>query len=217
MAGGKFLDSTKKSLRGGRCDERQVVIESFFVYLRRHGWVLHDRFYLGSKDEEPVPVIKVKRLDAGAIARQHQLFAVSVPQSDRVITFDILNKVQAAFFVEMEDRFRISARSIDMAALFQSLAEACMIVNLAVENQPHAIGAAMHRLMARFGQIDDRQTSKAETASGFIKDEFARIVRSAVSHYIAHRSEQPRRDIAARCAVLPDSADSAHDVTLPST
>src|SRR5213079_1529019 len=137
-------NASKKSLRRGRRNESQIVIQRLLVHLRRHRGVLQNRFDLGSKDEEPVPVIKVKRLDAGAIARQHQLFAVSVPQSDRVITFDILNKVQAAFFVEMKDRFRISARSIDMAALFQSLAEACMIVNLAVENQPDAISATVH-------------------------------------------------------------------------
>src|SRR5260370_42145421 len=69
----------------------------------------------------------------------------------------------------------------------------------------------MHRLVARFRQIDDRQAPKAETAALLVENQFSSIVRPAMRHHIAHRSQQLAPDIAARCSVFPNSADAAHD------
>ena len=123
VAGGKFLNSPKQSLGRGRRDESQIVIKRFLVHRRRYGWVLQNRFDFGSKDEAAVLLIKIERLDARTIACEHQLFAIGIPQRDGVITFDLPDKLEAAFLVKMQDRFRISARSIDVPALFQPFAQ----------------------------------------------------------------------------------------------
>jgi hypothetical protein len=46
-------------------------------------------------------VIEVKRLDADAIADEHELFFVGVPKRDAVVAFEVVNEVETAFFVEV--------------------------------------------------------------------------------------------------------------------
>src|SRR5712692_1908309 len=94
--------------------------------------------------------------------------------------------------------------------MFQALTQLSVVVNLAVENQPDAIGATMHWLMTSLRQIDDRQPPKSKTAAPVIKDQFAGIVRSAVGHHVAHPLNQRALDATLGCSVFPNSADAAH-------
>src|SRR5438552_280106 len=103
--------------------------------------MFQDGLDLGSKDKPPVLLIEVERLDTRAVARQHQTCAVGVPQSYRVIAFDVMDKVRTTLFVKMQDGFRIRSRSVDVTALFQAFAQRSVVVYLAVEDEPEAIGA----------------------------------------------------------------------------
>ncbi len=85
------------------------MIERLFVDVGRHRGMLQDRFDLGSENEAAVFVIEVERLDADAIAHEHELFFVRVPQCDAVVAFDLVNEVEAAFFVKVQDRFGVGA------------------------------------------------------------------------------------------------------------
>src|SRR5687768_8980644 len=113
--------------------------------------MLKDSFDLRSEDEAAIAMIEVKRLDADAIADKHELFSVCVPDGDRVVAFDVVNEVEAAFFIEMEDRFRVGARGVTVAALFEAGAELFVVVDFSVEDKPRpgmrAIVAAAHRLV----------------------------------------------------------------------
>src|SRR6267143_5841337 len=109
--------------------------------------MFEDGLDLGSEAEPAVLLIEVKRLDARAISGQNEVFTVSIPKRDRIVAFDLMNKIEPAFFIKMQDGFRVSAGSIDMAALFQAFAQFSVVVNLSVENQPDAIGATAHRLV----------------------------------------------------------------------
>ena len=71
--------------------------------------MLQDRFDLGGENEAPVFVIEVERLDADAIAHEHELLFVRVPERDCVIAFDLVNEVEAAFFVKVQDGFGVGA------------------------------------------------------------------------------------------------------------
>ncbi len=124
------------------------MIELLFVDIGRHRWMLEDRLDLRSENEAAVLVIEIKRLHADAIAHEHELLRARVPQRDRVITFDVVNEVEAAFFVEVQDRFRIGARGVTVSALFESGAKRCVVVDLAVEDEPRLFVAAVHWLMA---------------------------------------------------------------------
>src|SRR6266404_7254128 len=97
-----------------------------------------------------------------------------------------------------------------MATLLQTRTQLSMVVNLAVENQPDAIGATMHRLVASFRQIDDRQPAKAQTAASPVKDQLTRVIRPTVYHHVAHSLDERALDATFGRSVLPDSADAAH-------
>ena len=86
-----------------------------------------------------------------------------------------------------------------------------MVVDLAVEDEPRALVTAVHRLMTGGGEIDDRETSKAEAAAAFVKDQLARVVRTTVSHLIAHAREQRGFNRSLTRAVFPNSANATHN------
>src|ERR1043165_8109848 len=111
--------------------------------------MFEDAFDFRSEDEAAVVLIEVERLYPGAIAREHESFTIRIPNRDCEITFDVVDEIEAAFFVKMQNRFGISLRRIAMAALLEAFAQFRVVVNLAIENQPHAIVAAMHRLITR--------------------------------------------------------------------
>jgi hypothetical protein len=124
------------------------VIQRFFINVGGEGWMFEDGFDFRSEDEAPVLLMEVERLHTGAIAREHESFAISVPNSDGEIAFDLINEIQPTFFVKMKNCFGICLRRILMATLLQAGAQFGVVVNLAIENQPDAIGAATHRLIS---------------------------------------------------------------------
>src|ERR1043165_9273309 len=210
MTGRKLLDVAKERRRRGRRQKSQVVIERLLVDVRSDGGVLQNGFDLGGEDEAAVALIKVKRFDADAIAHEHELLFGSVPQRDRVITFDVVNEIEAAFFVKVNNRFGIRARSVFVAVRFEADAEFCVVVDLAVEDEPGVLVAAVHRLMTGGGEIDDRQTAKPEAAAMIIKKQVARVVRAAMRHLVAHSRDERSVDRSFARAVFPDSTDAAH-------
>jgi hypothetical protein len=56
----------------------------------------------------------------------------------------------------MENRFRIALCPVAMSGPLHLTSETGMVVNLAVEDDPHAVVLVAHRLMAS-GNVDDRQ------------------------------------------------------------
>src|SRR5215510_3830507 len=113
--------------------------------------MLENRFDFGTEDKTPVLMIKIEWLHARAITRQHQPFPVGIPQSDSVITFNVVNKVEAALFVEMKNSFGIRAGSVNVAAPLQTFSQRGVVVNFTVENKPDSIGTAVHRLVTGLG------------------------------------------------------------------
>ena len=197
-----------------RGEERQVVIERLFVDVGRDRGMLQDRFDLGSEDEATVLVIEVERFDADAIAHEHELFLVRVPERDAVIAFDFVNEVEAALFVKVQDGFGVGARRIFVAALFEIGAKESVVVDLAVEDEPRAFVAAVHWLMAGGGKIDDGETSKSEPAAALVEDQLTSVVGAAMSHLIAHAREQRGLNRAFTGAILPNSANPTHNPCL---
>ena len=73
-----------------------------------------------------------------------------------------------------------------MAALLEISANECVVIDLAVEDEPCALIAAVHRLVAGGREIDDRETTKPEAAAMIVEDQIAGVVRTAMRHLIAH-------------------------------
>ena len=109
MAGRKFLNAAEKRVRSRRGQKRKIVIERPFIQLWRHRRVREDRFYLRGEQEAAACLVKVKRLNTDAIARQNQLLAFAVPQRDGKVAFNFFHKIEAALFIEMNDCFAVSS------------------------------------------------------------------------------------------------------------
>jgi hypothetical protein len=88
-----------------------------------------------------------------------------------------------------------------VTALFEICTQHSVVVDLAVEDKPRAVVAAVHRLMSRRRKIDNREPSK---------DQLARIVRPAMRHLIAHAREQRRLNSSFARPVFPNSTNSTH-------
>src|SRR5258707_868851 len=103
MTRGNFVNALEKSLRRRRGYKGEVVIESFFIDFRRYFRVSQQSLDLRRKHEAAIVLIVVERFHARAIARQHEALAIGVPQRNREITFNLINKVEAALFIKMQD------------------------------------------------------------------------------------------------------------------
>jgi hypothetical protein len=87
-----------------------------------------------------------------------------------------------------------------------------VVVNFAVEDEPGALVAAVHRLMTGGGKVDDRQATETETAAMLVEDQLARVVRTAMRHFIAHARDQRKINASFARAVFPNSANAAHQL-----
>src|SRR6266446_7671248 len=115
-------------------------------------------------------MIKVERFDADAITSEDKLLAVRIPQGYRKVAFNLVDEIEAALFVEVNNGFRVGTRMVNVAALFEAFTKTCVVVNLAVEDQPDAFRATMHRLISRRRKIDDRETAKTKTAASLVDE-----------------------------------------------
>src|SRR6266852_3099357 len=113
----------------------------------------------------------------------------------------------------MNDGFRVGTRMVNVAALFEAFTKTCMVVNLAVEDQPDAFRAAMHRLISRRRKIDDREPAKTKPTAFLVKEQRSFIVRPAMPHFVAHALDKRQANAPFARAVFPDSANATHRVS----
>ena len=68
------------------------MIKRLFIDFRRAQRVFEDRLDLRGEDHASVFLIVVERFDADAIARQHELGALGVPDRDRKVAFNFVDR-----------------------------------------------------------------------------------------------------------------------------
>src|SRR6185369_4443340 len=115
MARGKLVYVLEKSFGRWSRQKSQVVVMRLFIDVWSDGRMLQNRFYLRSEDETTIAEKVVERLNTDAIANQDEPFSICIPQRDCIVTFDLVNKIEPTFFVEMKNCFRIGARRILVA------------------------------------------------------------------------------------------------------
>src|SRR5262249_5324057 len=140
------------------------------------------------------------------------LLLVSIPESDSVVTFDRLDEISSSILVEVQDCFRVGARFVLVPSFLQFLAQLHMVVDLAIEHQPHAIGATVHRLMTGWRKINDRQPAKPNPAAPLSETQCAGVVRTTMSHLVAHPTDECEINSPCGRAVFPDSANTTHQL-----
>jgi hypothetical protein len=211
MAGRELMYVLEERIRSWSRYEREVVIKHLLIYFRCNGRVLEDGFDFRSEDEPAVFMKIVKRLDTDSVAREHELLSRTVPDCYRKVTFNVIYDINSLLFIEMDDRLAISFGSVDVTPLDQSLSKIQMVVDLAIENNPMRIVAAVHWLVTGCGKIDDGKPSETEATSLLIKEEIAGVVWTTMRHFIAHAIEQGGLNLPLSCSVFPDSTNAAHE------
>ena len=121
---------------------------------------------------------EIQRLDAHAIARQHQALLRLAPDGQRKHAAHAAKAVGVPFQKGVQHDFRVAVAGETMAPLLQLAAQLAMVINFAVVNQGEIAIVAVHRLLAG-DEIDDGEPHRAE--GDVISLENALLVGSAMN------------------------------------
>src|SRR5262249_50472587 len=93
---------------------------------------------------------EIERLDAESIACEHEPSATRVPQCDREHAVELVQKVEAAVLVQMDEYFSVGMVCGEpVSCTLQRFAQLHVIVDLAVEDDRDRAGLVDYRLLAR--------------------------------------------------------------------
>jgi hypothetical protein len=113
------------------------------------------RLQLRAEDEAARRRRVVHRLDAEAVAREHELVALAIPDGEAEHAGERVDDGGAALFVEVHDRFGVARRREGVAARDEVFAQRAVVVDLAVEDDGVALVFIADGLLAA-AEVDDR-------------------------------------------------------------
>src|SRR5207302_2889059 len=136
-----------------------------------------------------------------------QLLRLFVPDRERKHPVKLVDGVRPELFVEVHDRFCIASRLITVPLAFERPAQRGMVVDLAVEGDPHGAIFIAHRLLARARHVDNRQAAMREPdRAGNMQ---ASPVGAAMAHHVAHADQAIGLSALARIE-LENSSNGTH-------
>jgi len=148
-----------------------------------------------------------QRLLAEPIARQKNATGSQVGNGEREHAIEVLDAGIAEFFVGVDNRFGIGLRAELVAARNQRSPKIVMVVDLAVEGDPHLSVFVGHGLFAA-RPVDDGKASMAKCQPGRMKGT------AAIWTAMAHRVRHPVDGLSNTGLKIPvqanDAADAAH-------
>ena len=168
--------------------------------------MLEQRLDLGCEQEVVADLGVVDRLDAVAVAGQHELAARSVPDGEGEHAVQSLERSKAPFLVGAQHDLGVRARAESVPDGLELPPQLAEVVDLPVERE-HDPALVGHRLVSRRGQVDDGQA--AVTKADRARHPCPFVVRPAMSDFSRHRRDELlRRGCAAR---VQDAGDPAHN------
>src|SRR6185295_8537074 len=106
----------------------------------------------------------------------------------------------AVFLVEVQNRFGIAMRGVNMAACFECRSKLCVVVDFSVVNNLQRTVLIGHRLVARL-DVYNAKTTMTETNPACLRvDEDTLIVRPAMRKDVAHALQRRGINAARRSA-----------------
>ncbi|MCU0669812.1 MAG: hypothetical protein MUF70_10720 [Myxococcota bacterium] len=205
----ELLDAAQQRLAARRPQERQVVGHGRDVELVRDLGDAQQRLDLrGEVDALAVDPV-VEGLHADVVAGEQELALARVPDREREHAVQILEHVDAALFVEVDQDFRVGVAAEAVALALERLAQVLEVVDLAVERDLDRAVLVAHRLPGGVREVDDRQTPVPEADARRVVEPDAGSVRAPVLHRRVHRLEQ------LGAVVAGVSADAAHEWSPP--
>jgi hypothetical protein len=192
--------------RGGDRVEGEECLERVEVHLGGQLRLAHQRLQLGGEGEDARGGRVVERLDAEAVAREHQPAPARVPQRDTEHAAQLVHEARPALLVEVHEHLRVAAGREAVAALLEARHQLAVVVDLAVLDDVDGAVLVRDRLVAA-GEVDDRQPAHRE-ADGPV-EQHAVAVRPAVHEGVVHGG-QGGRITAADAVERRLAADAAH-------
>ena len=132
-----FLDPLEHRLRCHRAPEREELIETGGTQLaRQRGVARKERLDLARKRQPSSVLGHVQGPHTEGIARENQLAAIGVPQTDRPLTVQAPERLGSPLLVGVDNDFRVAARLELMTALDEIAAQLEVVEDFAVERDP---------------------------------------------------------------------------------
>src|SRR5262249_2492949 len=132
----------------------------------------------------------VNRLLSGAVTRQEQRARRGVPQRDPEHAPQPGERRFLPLVVCVDDGLRVARCQKPVAEQLQLSAQFAVVVDLAVEDDPHRARFVVNRLAAS-REIDDAEAAHAEADAGLDVDTL--VVWTAVSYDVAHAMDERER------------------------
>ena len=209
MTGRELGDRPIDAARLGHIAVGEVLLDRASVDVAPNLRAQHQRLQFRGKQHTAVTQQRViERLDAQMIARHEQRFALGVPHRKGEHAAQVSHAVLVPMQPGVQQHLGIGMRAKPVAGGLEFLAQRLKVVDLAVEGQPAAARVAGHGLLTA-GEIDDRETSVAETDTRF--EVITGFVWAAVGQRIGHAAQQARGYLALAKQV-DDTRYSAHRV-----
>ncbi len=149
-----------------------------------------NRLDLRSEHEDVLSPRPVQWFHAEPIAREQQASSLRIPEREREHSTEPVHAVGAPFLVGVDDCFGVGSRAEGMAARLELAPQAGVVVDLAIEHDPHAAVFVRERLRPG-AQIHDAQALVGEHGPGIGVQ--AGGVGSAVAQDVAHAGGAGRR------------------------
>src|SRR5713226_5845297 len=176
------------------------------VQMPGHRIVLQNGFDLRSKQEPLGALPNVEGLFPQPVACQNQARAWHIPKRHAEHTAKPLQKLEARFFVKVDNNFGVCVGLEDMAGSFELRAKLLEVVNLSVQYYPDRFAFVGARLVAA-GQVNNAQPTHPQCDSS--AEIMAFIIWASMHDGAAHSCQQRLRG-RSRLPQIKDSVDPAH-------
>src|SRR5205085_10710910 len=133
----------------------------------------------------------VQRLHSDRVARQPQYRRLSsfIEETERVHPIEPLEQPSAPFFPSVNQDLCVRAGAKLMTADLELASEIEVIVQLAVKNDPNAVGLVRHRLRPAL-QVDDAEAPVAQRHGPSLREVEPGAIRTTVAQPVRKRCNQ---------------------------
>ncbi len=212
------LDGVHAFERGGAGHDglHQLMEKTLGAETPRNLGMGEHRLELGTEDQRAVDLRPVQRLDAEAIAHEHQSIALAVIQGEGELAPQVAHHVlHAQARIKVQHQLRVALGAKARAARGQVGAQALVVVKLAVVRQ-HEPAVAGHEWLpaAVFVQVDDGQPRVAEADAAVVHGAPSEAVRPAMVLDRRHGDQGARVHRPCRVSVYI-ACDSTHIGMIP--
>ena len=165
--------------------------------------VPQQRLRLGREAEVAAELGEEERSHAEPVAREEELFLLTVPDGEREVAVQALQAVRAPLGVRVRDHLGVGRGREAVAERLELLRQLDVVVDLAVLHHPVAARLVGERLVAA-GEVDDREAG-VDHPEAAVQVE-ARAVGAAVVELARHRKQEAPRGFPVHARICPREA-----------